>query len=220
MLYTKASGKGYYTYFSHNPRTGGRYISNLLAANNYVSNRHGSEFFKMSEVMHLTIDQANEYYGINFLTYVKNSFVVVRDPVDRFISGSFPLTKLLKNVKDLESKEYFKYLMEEQEISQNMTDFNDYKVTYNGLKNHISNWFKKQSEFIGENTHIWKYENGLNDNFIFWLNDKVNIDIVNINVGYKALDYDKKDNKIKLTDKIAYNVIDYYQEDCQLYYGN
>ena len=73
-------------FFVHIPRTGGRYVKELLLSNQFKSdfNCPGKVFYKNIEIMHLHESLLND-----FNMYKKSKkFSVVRNPLSRFISAT------------------------------------------------------------------------------------------------------------------------------------
>ena len=38
-------------------------------------------------------------------------------------------------------------------------------------------WYRPQVDFMTDKTHIWKFENGLGDNFVSWLSGILGVDL-------------------------------------------
>lgn len=200
-------------YFTHIPRTGGRYVSSLLLCNNYYRKEYSDICFRLKEVMHLTYNEAIEYNKLNTLP---NHFTIIRNPVNKFISATkfFDNHKILKN---LESKDFFKHFMNELELSISYYD-KTHAILFKGAKNFNNNWFEHQNKFINDHTKIWKFENKLENDFIKWLNNyicKINYKDYNKNL-YKIKNYDNNPS-LKLTKSLKSNIENYYKDDMDIW---
>ena len=80
-----------------------------------------------------------------------------------------------------------------------------------------ANWFRSQVDFMSENTKIWKYEDGMGENFVNWLGDLIGVDLK----FDEDIDYPKsKDegNKLDKTPQIIDNVKQLYRKDIEQFY--
>jgi len=197
-------------FFIHIPRTGGRFISQLLQANGYDKTRHGNELFHARELVHLDRKRYLAYYQT-----INNSFAVIRHPIERFISSLFVIHDTLKDIREIDDYHSFLYYMNEHKIVTTC-DTEDFELHITGLSRMPNNWFTRQVDFIDDNTKLWKYHNRLDQDFIDWLNDQFNVDIVNRRVNLSERIYD---NKIydSISTRLANNVMRYYEEDFNLW---
>ena len=93
------------------------------------------------------------------------------------------------------------------------------------------NWLRPQVDYVTNETNIWKFENGFNENFSIWLSEvlKTPMKIEELNsdytyndkgqrlfLEYKDLNY----KKIESTDEIENHVKSFYQEDYKLWYNS
>ena len=80
------------------------------------------------------------------------------------------------------------------------------------------NWFRPQVDFIGELTHIWWYENKLEDDFSDWMSD-----ILKVDFRVKDLEYPKlttnEDRKVERRPRIVQNVKNLYRKDYEVLYS-
>lgn len=185
--------------FIHIPRTGGRYTVELLLSNNYdfVFRREHPYYFSNIidnvEVIHFHSILMEKHF--KDYQYAK-PFTIVRDPIDRFISAFSVLNEFsIHNNMD--------HLLKTPDIV---------KVIDYASKSLNNNWFRPQHEFILPKTKVWKYENGLDCNFIDWLKNELNIDIKFIN--NKVIG---KTNNKKQLNEFSHDVLgaikEYYSED-------
>ncbi len=184
-------------YFVHIPRTGGRYITELFRSNNYnlnFDNFDATIVIKdrgLAELPHLSYPH---YTRLFKETNIK-CFTVVRDPVTRFASH------LQDKRVDLEN------------IFHNKDTFLEF-VNTNAMSN-MSNWYLPQVNFITKNTMLWKYENGLTQDFIDWLHKNFGFTFEKTNVDYqKSKDYDE--GKIILNEKQISFIKEYYYQDYKI----
>ena len=155
-------------FFAHIPRTAGRYVdANLLWRNNFewdeihldtgkgvMTDLHGAE------IAHWHKDIYEEHLNVKDVP----NFSIVRNPVDRFISGSVYLKRLYGN--------------DSQEL------FEDENLFFSMIANipmmdpsFSANWFRSQIDFMTDRTKIWKYEDGMGENFVNWLGDLIGVDL-------------------------------------------
>jgi hypothetical protein len=158
-------------FYIHIPRTGGRFLYEMLL--NQVKERpHHGQYYKGIAGPHLHHPLYNEYFDVKDLTH----FTIVRNPFDRFKSA-------LKGPLQYQSLDFiFK-----KGFYDGMKELRDSEM---GYKN---NWFRPQHEFVSKTTHVWRLEDGLGDNFIKWMLDKFNVKANNnIKIGeYSKDEYDK-----------------------------
>ena len=80
-----------------------------------------------------------------------------------------------------------------------------------------ANWFRSQVDFMNDKTKIWKYEDGMGENFVNWLGDLIGVDLK----FDEDIDYPKsKDegNKLDKTPQIIDNVKQLYRKDIEQFY--
>ena len=195
-------------FFAHIPRTAGRYVdANLLWRNNFTWDEidldtgngvmtvlHGEE------IAHWHKDLYEEHLNVKDIP----NFSIVRNPVDRFISGSIYLKRLYGN----DSQEQFEdpHLFFSMIANIPLVD-----------PSFSANWFRSQVDFMSENTKIWKYEDGMGENFVNWLGDLIGVDLK----FDEDIDYPKsKDegNKLDKTPQIIDNVKQLYRKDIEQFY--
>tara|TARA_R100001198_G_scaffold82858_2_gene56112 strand:- start:101 stop:688 length:588 start_codon:yes stop_codon:yes gene_type:complete len=184
-------------YFVHIPRTGGRYVTELFRNNNYnlnFDNFDAKIILKDRELVELPHLSYPDYTLLFKKTNIK-CFTVVRDPVTKFASH-------LKDKKvDLENIFYSK---------DNFLEF-----VNNNVMTDIGNWYLPQINFITKNTILWKYENGLNQDFIDWLHKNFGFIFEKTNVDYcKSKDYDE--GEIILNKKQINFIKEYYYQDYKI----
>ena len=195
-------------FFAHIPRTAGRYVeANFLWRNNFtwdelpldtgngvMTTLHGAE------IAHWHKDIYEEHLNVKDIP----NFSIVRNPIDRFISGSVYLKRIYGN--------------DSQEL------FEDENLFFSMLANipmmdpsFSANWFRSQVDFMTDRTKIWKYEDGMSDNFVKWISDIIGVDLK----FDEDIEYPKsKDegNKLDKTPKLIDNLRQLYRKDIEQFY--
>jgi len=189
----------------HIPRTSGRYIRNLFIENSFdCFHWDYSKLYRGKEIPHL------EYPLYNILEGVEecdNHFTVVRDPYEKFISimnliisGRKYPDEIYEVTKD--ENWLFKFI-------DNERDGILYKC----------NSFEPQCSFISDKTKIYKMEDGINENFVEWINSNYHLHLNNYNIDY-LLDNDEHhyiNKNIKYSDNfdpiVKKHIKKYYEED-------
>jgi len=208
-------------HFIHIPRTAGRWNTTLLLDSGYNFLIDGGALVDGKMVYHLTYDSAKKYYLPRFWT--ENSFTIVRNPIDRFISSLYIFLNLTKinSLNLLEDIDYFFWVMNCKPLYVELEDQTNsaFKYYVDGILNTHSNWWVPQTDFISKNTKVWRYEDGFGNNYIEWLNDevKLSVDSSNLhNIHYDKKIYDNK--KHTISDKIKANIFEYYKLDYIKFY--
>ena len=195
-------------FFAHIPRTAGRYVeANFLWRNDFtwdelpldtgngvMTTLHGAE------IAHWHKDIYEEHLNVKDVP----NFSIVRNPVYRFISGSVYLKRLYGN--------------DSQEL------FEDENLFFSMIANipmmdpsFSANWFRSQIDFMTDRTKIWKYEDGMGDNFVSWLSDIIGVDLK----FDEDIDYPRsrdEGNKLDKTPKLIDNVKQLYRKDIEQFY--
>lgn len=196
-LFVKEENKVFHV---HIPRTGGRFIKEILKQNDYqVYHDDWEQSFYGISIMHL------HYPLYEMLEDVTNSnhFAIVRNPFTRFASAAHCMVKeWYSEIEDdiysaLESKFGLEQFIEYHAIT----------------KRYNANWLRPQKEFISEKTLVYKYENKLGKNFIDWFNQEFNANLEHKEYSYYGDPKELLENKIKENKKIESLIKDYYKED-------
>ena len=202
----KPTGKR--VFFAHIPRTAGRYVeANLLWKNDcdwdeinldtglgVMTMMHGAE------IAHWHKEIYEEHLDVKDIP----NFSIIRNPFDKFISGSVYLKRLYGN--------------DCQELFEDENLFFSMLANIPTLDpNFSANWFKSQVDFMTDRTHIWKYEDGMGENFVSWLSGIMGVDLeFDEDIEYpKSRD---EGNKLKKTPKLIHNLRQLYRKDIELYY--
>jgi hypothetical protein len=215
------SKNGDLLYFSHIPRTGGRYLRTMLVENGFIYEEayrklnRKNIFIDFQEPMHFRLETAKLFDDRIIHT---PKLTVIRNPVTKFnsaISSNTTVKRFLGDFdcfKKLEDWGYFKHVLNEKEYS--LTVSSNRKIVVYGLKHYPNNWFANQKSFFNDKFLIWKYENGLGKNLVEFIEDGIGVPIaINKVINYTRLSYDNKLPNFYLSDKIKSNVMRYYEED-------
>ena len=195
-------------FFAHIPRTAGRYVeANLLWKNDcdwdeinldtglgVMTMMHGAEIAHWHKKIY------EEHLDVKDIP----NFSIIRNPFDKFISGSVYLKRLYGN--------------DCQELFEDENLFFSMLANIPTLDpNFSANWFKSQVDFMTDRTHIWKYEDGMGENFVSWLSGIMGVDLkFDEDIEYpKSRD---EGNKLKKTPKLIHNLRQLYRKDIELYY--
>ena len=195
-------------FFAHIPRTAGRYVeANLLWKNDcdwdeinldtglgVMTMMHGAE------IAHWHKEIYEEHLDVKDIP----NFSIIRNPFDKFISGSVYLKRLYGN--------------DCQELFEDENLFFSMLANIPTLDpNFSANWFKSQVDFMTDRTRIWKYEDGMGENFVSWLSGIMGVDLeFDEDIEYpKSRD---EGNKLKKTPKLIHNLRQLYRKDIALYY--
>lgn len=210
-------------FFIHIPRTGGRFIEQNFLKNHYNIQHHlTNEVLKSknkrrdylwipSQKKNIRTSKGAQtcktkniaLSHVDYLIYskwenIKNipNIAIIRNPIDKFFSGSSQLLKAFS-----------------QSRLENWDNFNK-ELTY-----WTNNWFRPQNEFISPSTHIWKYEDGFNKSFCDWITDILGNTFFIYTKDYDKLCYDnpKTDPRLKKTSLLLDNIKTFYKEDFEMF---
>ena len=203
--YRHPSGKRFL--FIHIPRTGGRFIETNLELNNwelepidYRGISHGNwALIDDCEVAHFHKPLHEKYCDIKNIPHI----VVVRDPIERFISASLYLRRGFED--DAQS------LMED--------NFDETLETFRKMVPESENWFRSQVDFLTDESHIWKFEDGFKEDFASWLSGIVGVDLVMNDVEYPiSKDEKDKDSRLKPSPSLIHILKQVYKKDLDRFY--
>ena len=204
----------------HIPRSGGRYIRDLLKRNKFEA--EGWDFRDRHKEADIEIPHLH-YSLFKELKLPDDSkyFAVIRNPIERF-KATISHTSYFVEYEDT------KYFKRPDLFLDEIKSYEDFvrEVEYRN-KFLSSNAFLKQKEFLHPNTSLWKFELGFDDLFIKWFNDKFDFDIVKKDILVMLappLTKDRSmknsfDNKIKvnLSKEITEYVNEYYKDDFKIW---
>ena len=192
----------------HIPRTAGRFVDVVFKANQFVAEQQ----YGIVE-SHFHKELYEEYLDVKGIPHI----AVVRNPIDRFFSSSM----LLKR----------KYGDSIGTIMENPDDFNMIVDNYwindkmeGALSNRevpgAVNFLRPQSDYITDETYVWKYEDGFGDAFGNWVSNVLEIPFQVRDVPYPRLRGIDEGNKLVVSEKLKENIRNYYCEDFKRFYPN
>jgi len=189
-----------YIFHIHIPRTGGRYIRNIFEQNYYQTYHNNFEYFVQGiETPHLHYPLYNILEDIDRSSTIH--FAVVRDPFERFKSSMQLVIK--GNQYPIEIYDQLK----DKDWLFNFLDFQR-NVTY-----YHTNLFRPQHEFISEKTLTYKFEHGLQKNFLSWANDNMSTNLINKNFSYTLGLAEELKNPREIFDDVKPLIKEYYIKD-------
>ena len=203
--------------FVHIPRTGGRFVeANLIYNNNFAwddahrvrgsitrSVEHGKQKIYDSvdgvEIAHFHRPLYEKYLDVQNIPHIS----IVRNPIDRFISSSIYLKRIYGN-----------------DIQATMEDtfmFSEMLRNFPSLFPESANWFRQQVDFMTNNTHIWKFEDGLGKEYVNWLNGILDMDLeFDDDVEYPR--GPDEHNKLDKTPALIDNIKLFFRRDIETFY--
>jgi len=200
----KETGKK--VFFAHIPRTAGRFVEANLLANGFDwgDSHLDTGLGVMSvvngvEIAHYHREYYQEYLNVENIPH----FSIVRSPITRFISGSLYLKRTYG--QDIQS------IMEDPIMFSSMIQNLPFKESWN--------WYRPQVDFLTNKTHVWKFEDKIGDEFVFWLSGIIELDLkFDDNIVYpKSSD---EGNKLIKSPQLELNIRSAYKKDFEVLYKN
>ena len=204
----ESTGKRFF--FVHIPRTAGRFVEYnivMLKKNDIIWDPEENKKFNTglgilsvlngAEVAHYHKELYEKYLNVEGIPH----FSIVRNPIDRFISGSIYLKRHYgDDIQDLmEDEMYFYSMLENFPIGESV------------------NWYRPMVDFMTDKTHVWKFEDGFGDDFVSWLSGITGLDLeFEYGVDYPMAK--DEDNKLKKTPKLIHNLKQLYRKDIEQFY--
>ena len=193
--------------FIHIPRTAGRFVEWNLESQGWVWDDKNviDKMYKSVEgieLAHFHRDFYEKYLDVKDIPHVS----IVRNPIDRFISASIWLTRL--------------YGDDIQESMEDPMMFSS--MIYNFPASESLNWYRPQVDFLSHKTHVWKFEDGIGDEFSSWISGIVGVDI-KMDKDLKYLKHprmreDSVESRLKKTDALIHNLSIFYRKDFSKFY--
>ncbi len=184
--------------FIHIPRTAGRFLTENFKLNGFeLEDTFIWDSVDGIEPAHFHRELYQKYLNVDGIEHIS----IVRNPVDRFISTSIFLTRMYGN--DI------------QEIMEDPMMFSS--MIQNFPLSEGANWFRPQMDFISDETHLWKLEDGFGKDFEEWLGEVLEMEFEIADVPYKKLGTDE-DNKLKKSARLIDNITLLYQRDYEHLY--
>tara|TARA_Y100000593_G_scaffold93968_1_gene190872 strand:+ start:3702 stop:4355 length:654 start_codon:yes stop_codon:yes gene_type:complete len=167
----------------HIPRTAGRYIGNNLSHNGFGIYNHTNDEIINDSVMFdaycNSFDRTADDGGVQLIHWHKEIY-----------SHYFDLTNIpqISIVRDPIDR-YKSVIMKRWH--------DDGKMILPRFTH--DNWFRPQSDYISEETNIWKFEDGFDNKFWVWLSN-----IVGTKITEKTKEFDGK--SLKLSEDVLYKI--------------
>ena len=84
------------------------------------------------------------------------------------------------------------------------------------------NWYRPMVDFVTKKTHVWRFEDGIGDEFSSWISGIVGVDI-KMDKDLKYLKHpkmreDSPDSRLKKTDALIDNLKVFYRKDFSKFY--
>lgn len=206
--------------FLHIPRTAGRYVANLLTESGYEytstfpGSGHRTIFFEGKELLHLNLQEENNLIKLCKIKTPDVRFTVIRDPVEKFISFSAVFESHIKLLglswKDMENPTNFHEVMENVGFISGGEDGSLHLTM--GLKRLNSNAYIDQRQYIDNTVKVWRFEDGLGENFVEWLNS-MGMSVEFKPVEYKTKSFDK--HKTDFSDNMKDVIYNYFKPECE-----
>ena len=154
------------------------------------------------ELAHFHKEFYEKYLDVKDIPHIS----IVRNPIDRFISASIWLTRL--------------YGDDIQESMEDPMMFSS--MIYNFPASESLNWYRPQVDFLSDKTHVWRFEDGIGDEFSSWISGIVGVDI-KMDKDLKYLKHpkmreDSPDSRLKKTDALIDNLKVFYRKDFSKFY--
>ena len=206
----ESTGKRFF--FVHIPRTAGRFVEYnivMLKKNDIIWDPEENKKFNTglgimsvlngAEVAHYHKELYEKYLDVEGIPH----FSIVRNPIDRFISGSIYLKRHYgDDIQDLmEDEMYFYSMLENFPIGESV------------------NWYRPMVDFMTDKTHVWKFEDGFGDDFCEWVGDILGVKGFHTksDVPYPRLTTDET-KKLKKSAKLVNNIKSLYRKDIEIFY--
>tara|TARA_B100000131_G_scaffold74014_1_gene70256 strand:- start:341 stop:949 length:609 start_codon:yes stop_codon:yes gene_type:complete len=195
--YKHTSGKR--LHFIHIPRTGGRFIDKNLLVNGFKQEHSTQGTIEGSDIIHLHRELYEKHLDVKGIPHI----AIIRNPIDRFISSSIFLKRMYGDIQEaMEDPIMFSTMIQNFPLPDEYT---------------TPSWLRSQSDFLTEDTHVWKFEDGFYDEFDVWMSNILEIPFKTRNIEYKKLETDETD-KLERTDKLVDNIRQFCKKDIETFY--
>lgn len=195
--YKHTSGKR--LHFIHIPRTGGRFIDKNLLVNGFKQEHSTQGTIEGSDIIHLHRELYEKHLDVKGIPHI----AIIRNPIDRFISSSIFLKRMYGDIQEaMEDPIMFSTMIQNFPLPDEYT---------------TPSWLRPQSDFLTQDTHVWKFEDGFYDEFDVWMSNILEIPFKTRNIEYKKLETDETD-KLERTDKLVDNIRQFCKKDIETFY--
>ena len=184
-------------HFIHIPRTAGRFVEAVIEDNNFKLEGNFPNVIEGVELIHLHRDLYEKYFDLKGIPNI----TIIRNPIDRFFSCSIFLKRMYGNdiQETMEDPMMFSMMLQNFPLTQAV------------------NWFRPLSDFITDDTYIWKFENGFKKEFEEWISDIVDFPFTVRDVPYEKLSTNET-NKLNKSDRLIENIKQFWREDIEQFY--
>ena len=151
-------------YFIHIPRTGGRYLKELLS-NNFST--------KYKTILNIINREKVTHSHWHYPLYLKRQkemkkdskfFAVIRDPFEKIMSQlKIEIRRDPKLLDMLNNRDYFF----------------DYVEKHRNINSFHNNWYRPQIDFLSQETFLWHFSLGFENEFFSWLEKNFKLKIEN-----------------------------------------
>ena len=186
--------------YIHNPRTGGRFIHENLLSNGFEREHNTAGTIEGSDIIHLHRELYEKHLDVEGITHI----AVIRNPIDRFISASIFFKRMYGD--DIQEA------MEDPIMFGTMIQNFPLPDIYT-----TPSWLRPQSDFLTEDTHIWRFEDGFKEEFGDWMSEILGVPFTVSDVPYKKLTTDET-NKLTRSAKLIDNIRQFWREDIEQFY--
>ena len=194
--YRHSSGKRFL--FVHIPRTAGRFLEENFKENGFELEQ--DDIWKSVdgiELAHFHIELYEKHLDVEGIPHIS----IIRNPINRFFGASSWLKRMYgEDIQEaMEDPMMFSMMLQNFPLTQAV------------------NWFRPLSDFITEDTYIWKFENGFKKEFEEWISDIVDFPFTVRDVPYEKLSTDET-NKLNKSDRLIENIKQFWREDIEQFY--
>ena len=184
-------------HFIHIPRTAGRFIEAVIKDNDFLLEHNTLGYIEGVDIIHLHKDLYEKYLDVEGIPHI----AVIRNPIDKFFSASPFLKRMYGNdiQEQMEDPMMFFMMLQNFPLSQAL------------------NWFRPQSDFLTEDTHVWRFENGFKEEFGEWVSEILGIPFTVRDVPYERLSTDES-NKLERSAKLIDNIRQFCRKDIEQFY--
>ncbi len=187
-------------HFIHIPRTAGRFIEAVIKDNGFQLEHSTEGIVEGSEVIHFHRELYEKYLDVKDMPHI----AVIRNPIDRFISASIFFKRMYGDdiQEAMEDPIMFSTMIKDFPLPDIYT---------------IPSWLRSQSEFLSEETHIWRFEDGFKDEFGEWMSEILGVPFTVRDVPYEKLETNET-NKLERSVKLIDNIRHFWREDIEQFY--
>ena len=184
-------------HFIHIPRTAGRFIEAVIKDNGFQLEHNTLGYIEGVDIIHLHKELYEKYLDVKDMPHI----AVIRNPIDKFFSASPFLKRMYGDdiQEQMEDPMMFSMMLQNFPLTQAV------------------NWFRPQSDFLTEDIHIWRFEDGFKEEFGEWMSEILGIPFTVRDVPYEKLSTDET-NKLERSAKLIDNIRQFCRKDIGQFY--